>query len=68
MKGKITVKADNDANERNEKVTFKNNAPFKLCIEKMNNTFVDNAEDLDIIPMYKFLEYSDNFSITSGSL
>ena len=34
----------------------------------MNNTFVDNAEDLDIIPMYKFLECSDNFSITSGSL
>ena len=68
MKGKITVKADNDANERNETVTFKNNARFKLCIEKMNNTFVDNAEDLDIIPMYKFLECSDNFSITSGSL
>ena len=29
----------------------------------------DNAEDLDIVmPMYNLLEYSDNYSMTSGSL
>ena len=36
---------------------------------KINNTYIDNAEDLDIVmPMYNLLEYSDNYSITSGSL
>ena len=35
----------------------------------MNNIFIDNAEDLDIImPMYNLLEYSDNYSMISGSL
>ena len=30
---------------------------------------VDNAEDLDfVIPKYNWLEYSDNYSMTSGSL
>ena len=29
----------------------------------------DNAEDLDIVmPMYNLLEYSQNYSMTSGSL
>ena len=32
-------------------------------------TFIDNAENLDIVmPMYNLLEYSDNFSKTSGNL
>ena len=36
---------------------------------KINNIFIDSAEDLDIVmPMYNLLEYSDNFSMTSGSL
>ena len=35
----------------------------------INNTFIDNAEDLDIvISMYISLEYSDNYSKASGSL
>ena len=30
---------------------------------------VDNAEDIDfVIPKYNWLEYSDNYSMTSGSL
>ena len=50
-------------------LTFKNNAPFRSCISKINNTLIDNAEDVDtVIPMYIFLEYSNNFSMTSGSL
>ena len=36
---------------------------------KIINTFIDNAEDLDIVtPMYNLLEYSDNYSMISGSL
>ena len=34
---------------------------------KINNTFGDNAEDLDIVmPMYNLLEHCDNYSMTSG--
>ena len=57
------------ADERNEGVTFKNCAPFTKCISKINNTDIDNAHDIDIVmPMYNLLEYSDNYSKTSGSL
>ena len=35
----------------------------------MNNTQVDNGKDTDIVmPMYNLIEYSDNYSKTSGSL
>ena len=48
---------------------FKNYAPFTNCISKINNTQVDNAKDIDIVmPMYNLIEYSDNYSKTSGSL
>ena len=69
VKGKITVTGKNNDNRVNKKLVFKNNAPFRSCIWKINNTFIDNAEDLDIVmPMYNLLEYSDNYSVTSGSL
>ena len=46
-----------------------NNAPFWLCISKINNVFTDNAENLDIVILiYSLLENSDNFSMTSGGL
>ena len=36
---------------------------------KINNTFVDNKKDLDIVvPMYNLLEYSDNYSMRTVSL
>ena len=36
---------------------------------KNNNTFTDNAEDLDMVmPMYNLLEYSGNYFVTPGSL
>ena len=57
------------ANNTNKKVIFKNCAPFTDCISKINNTQVDNAKDIDIVmPMYNLIEYSDNYSETSGSL
>ena len=69
VKGTITVEGDKDAKKRNKKLTIKNNAPFRSCISKIDNTFIDIAEDLDIvIPMYNLLEYSDNYSMASGSL
>ena len=36
---------------------------------KINNTFINNAEDLDIVmPINSLLKYSDNYSMTSGNL
>ena len=62
-------KGANEANRIIKKLTFKNNPPFRLCISKINNTFVDNAEDLDIVmSIYSLLEYRNNYSIASGSL
>ena len=38
-------------------------------LSRFNNTFIDNAEDLDKDrPMYNLLKYSDNYSMTLGSL
>ena len=64
-----TAGTSSDANNTNKKVIFKNWAPFNNCISKINNTQVDNAKDIDIVmPMYNLIEYSDNYSKTSGSL
>ena len=57
------------ANTADEKVTFKNCAPFTSCISKINNTQIDNAEYIDIVmATYNLIEYSDNYSKTSESL
>ena len=57
------------ANNNNKKIIFKNCTPFTNCISEINNTDLDNAKDLDIvIPVYNLIEYSDNYSKTSGSL
>ena len=72
VKGNITVNntaAAAAANNTNKKVILKNCAPFTNCISKINNTEMDNAEYIDIVmPMYNLIEYSDNYSKTSGSL
>ena len=69
MKGRINVIGTENATTRNKNLTFKNNASFRSCISKINNTLIENAEDLDIVMlMYNLLEYSNNFSMTSGSL
>ena len=53
----------------NTKVAFKNCAPFKECRTEINETFVDETEHINIaMPMYNLIEYSDNYSDTSGSL
>ena len=50
-------------------ISFRSNAPFINCISKINGTLIENAEDLDVaMPMYYLLEYSKNYSKTTGSL
>ena len=75
VNGTITITGDGDddvaktADERDKGVTFKNCAPFIKCISRINNTEIDTAKDIDIVmPMYNLIEYSDNYSKTSGSL
>ena len=75
VSGTITIDGageDNNAkgeDERNKGVTFKNCASFTECITNINNTQIDNAKDIDVMmPMYNLIEYSDNYSKTSGSL
>ena len=65
----ITSAGNNDAvkrlDERNKGVIFKNCAPFTKCISRINNIDID----IDIVmPMYNLIEYSHNYSKTSGSL
>ena len=72
VKGNITINKRATAaapTNTNKKVIFENCAPFTNCISKINNTQIDNAEYIDIVmPMYNLIEYSDNYSKTSGSL
>ena len=50
-------------------MAFKNNSTFISCTSKINDTLIDNVEDLDIVmPMCNFLEHSKNYSKTTGSL
>ena len=51
-----------------KKLSFKNNATFRSCVLKIKNTFIDNADDPDIVmAMYKLLECNKNYSVASGS-
>ena len=65
MTGNINV----TAGDGDTKVVFKNCAPFKKCRKEINETFVDEGDIINItMPMYNLIEYSDNYSNTSGSL
>ena len=69
VKETITLEGTNANNRTDKKLSFKNNPSFRSCISKINDTLIDNAEDLDFVMlMYNQLEYSDNFSKTSESL
>ena len=61
--------AARQADEKDKGVIFKSCAPFIKRINRINNTDTDNAQDIDIVmPMYNVIEYSGNYSKTSGSL
>ena len=59
--GNITATPNNAATQ----VVFKNCAPFEKCRTEINETFVDDAQHINIaMPMYNLIEYSDNYSDT----
>ena len=64
VKGTITVPntvaAGAAVNNTNKKVIAKNCTPFTSCITEINNTQVDDTQDINIVmPMYNLIEYSD---------
>ena len=63
--GNINITGGND----NTKAAFKNCAPFRKFRTEINGNFVDDANFINItMHMYNLIEYSDNYSETSGSL
>ena len=75
VKGTITITGAGDdaaarrANEIKKGVIFKNCSPFIKCINKVNDTEIDNAQDIDIVmTMYNLIEYSNSYSKTFGRL
>ena len=75
VKGTITITgAGNDdaakqLDEKNKGLIFKNCAPFTKCISRINNTDIDNTQDIDIVmPMNNLIKYSNDYSKTFGSL
>ena len=68
LKRAIVVSGTNVNNWTNKELAFKNNAPFNSCILKINDTFIDNAGNLNIVMlMYNLVKYGNNCSMTSGS-
>ena len=72
-KGNITVRNTAAQGQANnviiKRVILKNCVRFTNWINRINNTQVDDAHDIDVVmPMYKLIEYSDNYSKTSRIL
>ena len=66
MTGNIIATPNNAATQ----VVFKNCAPFEKqkYRTEINETFIDEATHINItMPMYNLIEYSVNYSSTSGS-
>ena len=68
-----TIAADPDTNTAVKKkvkqpLTAATQVAFKNCRTKINDTFVDYTDFINIaMPMYNLIEYSDNYSDSSGS-
>ena len=75
VRGRITITgtragvAARQPDEENKGVIFKNCAPSINSESEINNTEINNAKDIDrVMLMYNLIEYSVNYSKTSGSL
>ena len=64
VRGDITV-----TTSPTTQVSFKNCAPFTRCITKVDGITIDDAKDLDLVmPIHSLIEYSSNYSETTGIL
>ena len=65
----VNNNADNITDKRNRPLILKSNAPFVLCITRINGELIEDADDLDIVmSMYNLLEYSKNYRKSIGLL
>ena len=66
----IPVRGDTTiAGNIESQVGFQNCATYGKCITKINGTKINDDEDVDLVKViYNFLEYSSNYSDTTGSL
>ena len=73
LKGTITVAntaaAGAAANNTNKKFILRNWVSFTSCISRTYNTQMDDAQYIDVVmPMFKLIEYSNDYSKTSAIL
>ena len=78
VKREVTVTGGSNSSRKNRPLAFKSDNPFISCISKINNTLIDNAEDLlrwnmlrlqhVVMPMYFLIECSKIYRKTTGSL
>ena len=53
----IEAQVEDNPNNGDKEVVFKNYAPFTDCISEINNTQIDNSKDTDLVmPMYDLIE------------
>ena len=63
--GNITARPNNAVTQE----VFRNCAPFEKCSTEIDGTLADKTNFINnTMPMYNLIEYSDNYSITSGRL
>ena len=66
--GTITVEGAKDRDKYNRNLALNTNALFISCISKINNTLIDNAEDVDVVVLMPVIEYSKTYSRALASL
>ena len=65
----ITGNINVTGGDHNTKVIFKNCTSFEKCSTEIDGTLAVETNVINItMPMYNLIEYSDNYSDTSGSL
>ena len=68
VKGTVAARRLNNS-AYGKKLAIINKALLISYILKINNAFIDSAEDLDVVmPMHNLIEYSKNYSKTLGGL
>ena len=69
IRGEAQILPAQAPNIDNVRLGLQNFAPFEKCNLEINDEHVDTAENLDIVmPMYNFIEYSDNYQDSSATL
>ena len=69
MSASNTAAAYDDINNNKIKEITKNCVPLEKCITEINDSQINNAQNIDVVmPMFKLLEYSEIYSKTLGSL